>query len=225
MSEGPSGENAGRLTQALLYEASQAWDHYRHVENQRNQYVAFSFTVALASLGLVASIAASADTPSVAVTVSAATATFTGALALVTYWSIQRFRHILAFYNKLIRTIRRELFKGSERESLWINELEIYKILPSAVSGRLLGPQAIAELSLLVLMSISLAVAPASLASFAWWSYNPVQYVIILTSGGISLFLATAAVVHGRRVAMISSRIRTADIVSGRLPVQAESES
>jgi len=40
----------------LKEEFNQAWSHYRHLENGRNKYVGFSFTLILGTVGFIAAI-------------------------------------------------------------------------------------------------------------------------------------------------------------------------
>src|SRR5687768_9496608 len=48
------------LTDALVYEGQQHWLHYRHIEQERNQFLGFFFTLLVAVVGFFVAISARA---------------------------------------------------------------------------------------------------------------------------------------------------------------------
>jgi hypothetical protein len=138
-----------KARQALIYEGAQAWEHYRHIENQRNSFMAFLLTVAFAATGLLVSIASrpgnSATTTALTVACPVSCAVLT--ISAITHWSIDRFRYILEFYRRMLLDARRELLVGIDRHTdELIAQWDVIDYLPPTAYGLFVGPQTTAEI-------------------------------------------------------------------------------
>jgi len=141
----------------MIYEGQQAWEHYRHVEAERNQYLGYFFTIAIAAMGLFATLNAYGGQTqrALTITISAAICPMVASLGLIVYWSVEQFRHVLAFYNMKVVEIRDLLLRGiSEELDSFVDRMNVRASLPIAVRGRLSGPQPASELILVVLTAL-----------------------------------------------------------------------
>lgn len=190
----------------MIYEGGQAWEHYRHVENERNSYLVFFFTVSLASVALIVTLPLWAGC-----VISCAAAS----LGLLVYWSVERFRYILKFYDGLIIEIREALAGGAGEEAEgFVQRAYVRQHLPLGVTSRLTGPQAAAEVSSGAATAAFALLPVGSLVSLAWVSDYPSgeRAAVVATAVYSVLLVVTAA----RHAVTVRSTRRVARGTPGR---------
>src|SRR5262249_20954793 len=105
------------MADTLLEEFRQAWAHYRHVENEKNHYVNYFFTVTLGvfCFALALSSAATVPAPSLAVALGTTVANYTciGASLQV---NIRKFDLVVLHYGRAIEIIRSYLYQDVDED-------------------------------------------------------------------------------------------------------------
>jgi hypothetical protein len=97
------------LTDTLVYEGQQHWLHYRHIEQERNQFLGFFFTLLVAIVGFFVAVSARAPGwPRLAVGLSAMAAVL-GVISLLIFASVRKFGAALREYDRDIARIRASL--------------------------------------------------------------------------------------------------------------------
>ena len=100
------------LSAALIYEGKEAWAHYRHIEQERNQFLGFFFTLIIGVVGLYSSHCGSNRTIGVDSLILAIDITC-GALAIMSFFiyvSLKKFGAALVLYEQEVAKIRKILF-------------------------------------------------------------------------------------------------------------------
>src|SRR5687767_6688225 len=108
------------LTDALVYEGQQHWLHYRHIEQERNQFLGFFFTLLVAVVGFFIAIGSRAPSgPALAIGLTAMAAVL-GTISLLIFASVRKFGAALRAYDRDIERIRESLFAlvGADRTRL-----------------------------------------------------------------------------------------------------------
>lgn len=100
---------------ALVYEGQQHWLHCRHIEQERNQFLGFFFTLLVAIVGFFVAISARAPSwPALAMGLTSMAAVL-GMISLLIFASVRKFGAALAEYDGEIARIRESLFSLFER--------------------------------------------------------------------------------------------------------------
>jgi hypothetical protein len=155
--------------QILIYEGEQSWEHYRHVENQRNTFVGVLLTIAIAAIGLMASLSLrnGRGAEDLAFAVSCPLACAVMSMGLIVYWSVQRFEHILYFYQQVMIHIRDTLAVSVNLNRLGI-DLNVMKHIPPQLSGRFKSPHSLATSSSIAVITIFGLVPIVAVVSNVW---------------------------------------------------------
>ena len=101
----------------LVREWEQAWNHYRHLESSRNQYLGYYFTVLLASLSVSISLLrdVSTDEKSTVIFGLLVLVFIVFLITTVLFVSIKKSGYVLKNYKKIINSVRIDsFFRSSE---------------------------------------------------------------------------------------------------------------
>jgi hypothetical protein len=163
--------------EALLRdEFGQAWQHFRHLETMRSQYLAFAFTITLASVA--AAIPLIANIEEISSIILLLTAVFILLYCLIIgslYFSVRKIRIALAHYRKIIEDIRHYFYHRARSEFDYDTEhLNITGRTYTVLGWRLFRLQTTSELILVAFLAISgvaEAICAASIFTLAptWW--------------------------------------------------------
>lgn len=140
--------NTSRATQ-IVREWDQAWNHYRHLESARSQYLGFFFTVLLASVGLAISFLKDVK-PADQDTVIIGLLILTFVVFLITiglFTSIKKMGYVLWRYEVIINSARQEIgFPSCEEFPFNLPDMPSY---PKKIfNSRLYSIQRLAEIIL-----------------------------------------------------------------------------
>jgi hypothetical protein len=159
------------LVDALVYEAQQHWLHYRHVEQERNQFLGYFFTLLVAIVGFFVAISSRAPTwPTLAMGLSAMAAVL-GMISFLIFTSVRKFGAALYIYNHEIERIRDALASliDAERTHLTSEHRAFSMSVRPSTLQRVFDPQFAAEVivgtSALTAIGLQIFVAVTSLAS------------------------------------------------------------
>jgi hypothetical protein len=181
----------------LREEFSQAWQHFRHLESMRSQYLAFAFTITLAALA--AAIPLIGDIGGASGNTLLVVGVFVSLYCLIIgllFFSVRKIRIALAHYRRTMDDVRHYFYCRARSELDYDTASLTITGRRYAVLGlRLLRLQTTSEAVLLTLLAIGgVAEATCTVGVFAvgpaWW-----HVVLIL---GLCLFvgLVVAAVVR-----------------------------
>ncbi|MFF5225921.1 hypothetical protein [Dactylosporangium sp. NPDC000521] len=135
------------LTDVLMYEGQQHWLHYRHIEQERNQFLGYYFTLLVAIIGFFVAVGAQmTNWPDVAIGV-ASMAWVLGMVSLLILVSVRKFGMALRAYDRDIARIRASLFAltDGERTHLAADRGTIEVGVRHPTLHRVLDPQFTAE--------------------------------------------------------------------------------
>jgi hypothetical protein len=135
------------LVDALVYEGQQHWLHYRHIEQERNQYLGFFFTLLVAIVGFFVAVSSRAPGwPRLAMGLTAMAAVL-GLVSTLILISVRKFGAALHVYDRDIERIRASLFAMVQADRTHLaagHHTVAMRMQPSAVY-RLVDPQFAAE--------------------------------------------------------------------------------
>jgi hypothetical protein len=159
------------LVDALVYEAQQLWLHYRHVEQERNQFLGYFFTLLVAIVGFFVAIGSRAPTwPTLAMGLSAMAAVL-GLICFLIFTSVRKFGAALNIYDREIDRIREALaaLLDVERTHLTPEHRAFSMSVEPSTLQRVFDPQFAAEVivgtSALAAIGLQVFVATAALVS------------------------------------------------------------
>lgn len=135
------------VTDALVYEGQQHWLHYRHIEQERNQFLGFFFTLLVAIVGFFVAISSRIPAwPTVAIGLTSMAAVF-GLISLLILASVRKFGAALRAYDRDIERIRAALFTlaGPDRTHLAARQDSVSARMQPAMLHRVFDPQFAAE--------------------------------------------------------------------------------
>lgn len=149
----------------LAAEYDQPWDHYRHTETQRLQYLGYFFTVSLGSAALAGPVLSSAgpDTESRTIAVALFMAVFQTSTYFV-FLSVHRFGAVLEHYLQamvLLRRRRAELANVDDPFATILNTRESPRLASMGTPFRV---QAAAERILFAALMLGAAISAGALA-------------------------------------------------------------
>jgi hypothetical protein len=102
------------LTDALVYEGQQHWLHYRHIEQERNQFLGFFFTLLVAIVGFFVAVSSRLPSwPVVALGLTCMAAVF-GLISVLIFASVRKFGAALHAYDRDIERIRGALLARAD---------------------------------------------------------------------------------------------------------------
>ncbi len=160
----------------LRDEFGQAWQHFRHLETMRSQYLAFAFTITLASVAAAIPLIANIEEISSIILLLAAVFILLYCLILGSlYFSVRKIRIALAHYRKIIEDIRRYFYHRARSDFNYDTEhLNITGRTYTVMGWRLFRLQTTSELILVAFLAISgvaEAICAASIFTLTptWW--------------------------------------------------------
>jgi hypothetical protein len=172
-------DDHGALTAAetlLRDDFGQAWQHFRHLETMRSQYLAFAFTITLASYA--AAITLVANIEKIDSMVVLLTGVFVQLYCLVVgslYFSVRKIRVVLAHFRRTIEDVRHYFYDrvktGFDYDT---GRLDISRQSYTVLGWRLFRLQTASELILIAFLVVSGVVeAICAVGIFAlaptWW--------------------------------------------------------
>src|SRR3954468_9998566 len=102
------------LTDALVYEGQQHWLHYRHIEQERNQFLGFFFTLLVGIVGFFVALSTRVPSwPALALSLSTMAAAL-GVISFLIFASVRKFGVALHTYDRDIQRIRAALLARAE---------------------------------------------------------------------------------------------------------------
>src|SRR3981081_1021538 len=84
-------EKESLLANALIYEGQQHWLHYRHIEQERNQFLGFFFTLLVAIVGFFVAISSRGSSWPTLATGLTVMAAVLGTICLLIFASVRKF--------------------------------------------------------------------------------------------------------------------------------------
>jgi hypothetical protein len=173
------GDHVDTLASAetlLRDEFGQAWQHFRHLEAMRGQYLAFAFTITLASFAAAIPLVANIGENTSTVVLLAGVFIQLYCLILASlYFSVRKIRIALAHYRKIIDDIRR-YFYDRARDDFDYNtgDLTITGQGFTILGWRIFRLQTTSESILIAFLVISGAAEAVCVGSIftltpAWW--------------------------------------------------------
>ena len=193
-----------RLTRAetlMLEEYQQAWDHSRHLETIRGQYLGFFFTVALGSAAVAIPIVGAALNNRVRLLMFSGFLTVFFLLTSLIYISVVKFGLILGQYQRGIHLIRDYLYAESNTPEDLIQWMRFRELRNPLVTSRLFSVQTAAERILrlflfLTTFATSLVGLRLRTLQAPWWQIALVGFLVAVTLLAAS---ALTVVPRGRR--------------------------
>jgi hypothetical protein len=163
----------------LRDEFAQAWQHFRHLESMRSQYLAFTFTITLASLAAAIPLIANFGENSSLVLLLTGVFILLYSLILASlYFSVRKIRIALAHYRQVTEEIRYYFYHRARSEFHYkTDRLNITGRTYTVLGWRLFRLQTTSESILMVFLVIA-GVAEAICASSvftlapAWWQWT-----------------------------------------------------
>ena len=176
---------------ALIAESSQAWEHYRHIENQRNSYIGFFLTAILGFIALIGSLSAIVKSSFIGwpLLTLGIGANFFGCLSVGIFLAIRRFNSVLNLYAQIIVDVRNLIFSDAPKAVR--ASLPLFSIYGRGALSRY-DEQMIAEAGFAAFSGIfaSCSTAIAILAFIAKGFTSPQQIAAIgIALFGISIFV------------------------------------
>lgn len=135
------------LTDALVYNGQQHWLHYRHIEQERNQFLGFFFTLLVAIVGFFVAVSArSSSWPTLAMGLAAMAAVL-GMISLLIFVSVRKFGAALHVYDRDIERIRASLSSLFETQEIDLapEHREVSMSMHPSALQRVFDPQFAAE--------------------------------------------------------------------------------
>ena len=179
----------------LRDEFGQAWQHFRHLETMRGQYLAFAFTITLASLAAAIPLVANIDGASSLMLVL--TGLFVQLYCLIIgslYFSVRKIRIALAHYRQTIEDIRLYFYPRARTDFTYDTErLDITGQKYTVLGWRLFRLQTTSESILIAFLAVSGIVEAGCTSSvFAlgpvWW------HATLVVASAVCVALVIAAV-------------------------------
>lgn len=160
---GKDDDAARTAAEALLRDDfGQAWQHFRHLETMRGQYLAFAFTVTLASYAAAIPLIANIEQIDSVVVLLAGVFVQLYALVLGSlYFSVRKIRVVLAHYRRTIEDIRNYFYDRAKTDfDFDTRRLDISRQKYAVLGWRLFRLQTASEVILIAFLVAS-AVAEA----------------------------------------------------------------
>jgi len=176
----------------LRDEFGQAWQHFRHLETMRSQYLAFAFTITLASLAAAITLIANIDEINSVVLLLTAIFVLLYCLILASlYFSVRKIRIALAHYRKLIEDIRHYFYHRARSDFNYDTEhLDITGRTYTVLGWRIFRLQTTSESILVAFLAISSVAEAICVASI--FTLNPTWWQATLT---VASFLCVTLVI------------------------------
>ncbi len=154
-----------------MYEGQQHWLHYRHIEQERNQFLGFFFTLLVAIVGFFVAVSArSPSWPTLAMGLASMGAVL-AMISLLIFASVRKFGAALTVYDQEIARIRESLFSLVDhgRTHLAAEHRTVSMRMAPVMLHRVFDPQFTAEVlvgtSALVAFGVQVFVAADALIS------------------------------------------------------------
>lgn len=193
---------------AFIHESVQNWQHHRHLESQRNQYLGFFFTALLASVGLLAALAGKQDfDPQVLIAVGSVLSFVLNAISFGIYAAVCKIGAVLRFYDAEIALLRRRMFKDLTVEAEGYGSRALAGLhMPPLMRTKIYSVQGMAE-TILAGTSAGLLVTQLAITAFAVWRFRPdmVSLWITATLSAISIVLLLRFLVFRNRVSRMKA--------------------
>jgi hypothetical protein len=132
----------------LLNENQEAWVHYRHMENMRNQYLGFYFTILTGVSIYLSGYKLTLDSI-IGVSILIFVFYF---LTLITYYSIVKIKYVLSGYESIMIKMRAQFLLGDDALQ---KELDVRHNMNSLAKHKYYSIQSLAELLLLFFITLT----------------------------------------------------------------------
>jgi hypothetical protein len=192
------------MTDALVYEGQQHWLHYRHIEQERNQFLGFFFTLLVAIVGFFVAVRSRAPSwPSLALGV-AAMAALLGMISLLIFASVRKFGAALGEHDRDIARIRESLFSlvDGGKSHLASEPRTVSMRMRPVMLHRVFDPQFAAEaivgIFAVVTFGVQVFVAVAALLSDAFSTGQRVVACALVSVSVVAVAAAAWTWVRGR---------------------------
>lgn len=186
-------------TDLLKQEFTEAWNHYRHLENDRTRYLGFFFTLLIASIGLLlnalATVSPTSPTPYWFVPGVFLLAWLFDALSLFIYANIKKSAFILRHYFNIMWRIRELIYEDPPKMHQLLSVAETHPIVKSMWFSH----QKLSEM-LLLSACFLLDVAQAVLIALGWRHHLSPHWVVACMAVLAVALLSVQAIVFGKAV-------------------------
>jgi hypothetical protein len=151
-------DQPSRVDTLLLAEFDQAWQHYRHVENTRNQFLGFFFTISLGSAAL-----AGPTLHGKTLQVPSRLLLDTGFLwtisivAICIYVAVRRAGPVMAGYETIHWAIRERFYGNSEEGLALQREMSIRSNVAVSSVPSMISIERMSEVVILVFVALAIA--------------------------------------------------------------------
>jgi hypothetical protein len=199
---------------AFLHDVTQLWDHYRHIENECNQYLGYFFAALLGSIGFFAAFLAGSRSINfgwVIVGVAVFLHTFT-AISFIIYTTVKKFGELLSIYAKLIDSARPLLYRSADPEiANMAKRLNVHAHLRPIMYTRIYSTQLNAQLIIgttVALLATMQVVGPLLLLGDS--RFSDVQRLLLLAIATLTVMetvlLTISHHISKRRILPLSAR-------------------
>lgn len=168
----------------LLLDFNQVWSHYRHVENERNQFTGYFFTALLASIGFFVAFLSSTQRPNFGWSV-VGTVLFThvfSVISFVIYSSVKKFGEVISAYAMMMHDVWPRLYLNADPKiAEMADSLNVHRRLRPIMYSRLYSAQWNSEV--IIAGTIALLAILQLLAPLLFWSdshFSSLQRAILL---------------------------------------------
>jgi hypothetical protein len=183
----------------LREEYRQAWDHYRHVEAERDQRINYFFTITLAVVGFsIAITGTSLNGNGLLLSIAAAATVYTW-VAISLHLDVMTFGIVLGHYLNVIQSLRAVFYQSQPDEVReFVESLDVGRSQPmrGLIKSRYHGVQRSAQAVLAFLTGIALLtdvsiVVVVLVRAPNWWPYLVIGYLqLAMAIGGIAVWLS-----------------------------------
>jgi hypothetical protein len=182
-------DNPDHLAQALLFESGQAWEHYRHLEDLVNQYLAFYGGVVTAYVGITGLIFSRSGPHAIVngLIIAAVIGPLVGTFGVSIMARVERLRYIRSYYYfEIIMPIRSYIFDNYAGDFQWVDKLNAFLAL-EGLRTRIRRERRLPCMGLRLGDDSTLAYIPLAclgapfyaLIASCWITFSPIQYAAI----------------------------------------------
>ncbi|SFW62503.1 hypothetical protein [Amycolatopsis australiensis] len=188
----PAGASQAQAELVLRDELGQAWQHYRHLEVLRGQYLTFAFTVtfALAAIGIPATPKLSSS-PSLLLLTASLTLFY--ALFITSYYAnVRKIRFLLMHYQRVMMGLRKHFLTVPGFEP-HLAALELMSSIHPVIRHWAFRIQTISEAVFVFLLALATVIEAVTTVAVArhgvWW-----QILLMAAIDGVAVLLSGSVV-------------------------------
>ncbi|MEV4313777.1 hypothetical protein [Actinocrispum sp. NPDC049592] len=170
----------------LRDEFGQAWQHYRHLELLRGQYVSYAFSITLGAIALSIPLTSQVSASGRLLLITSIFLAFYALIIGSMYANVRKLRLVLWHYQGVIIAIRRYVYEADSNLQFDMRKFDVLSLDHPVIRGRLFRTQTLAESMLVAFLLadsvVAFLVARALVYEGAvWWQLC----LVIVASCGV----------------------------------------